>query len=259
MILHSKKSAADSSKSLTAARLTSASVTLCLIAIFAHVPLQAQSRIPPNTLLPAAADLQIAAPDVDAPPGPLPSTYNPFDDSQLEQLALQGQQHQEAGNHALAVEFLDRAWQSSRVSLGLYHSAQIPILERMIVSQIELENWQAIDAYYSYLELIYTRLYEVDDIKLEEGLQKVSSWHINAFNLNLDGKQEQHLRKAREILKLRLEIANNTLPPDHPRFEFLHESIRLSETHLYLLSERYKEQLRKQKRAERERLLATLD
>lgn len=189
----------------------------------------------------------------------LSADYNPYDNSLLESLVVQGMQQQEMGNHAIAVELFDRAWQSSRVSNGLFHESQEPLIESMIVSEIELEDWQAIDDHYSYLELLYTRLFDVTEKELERGLQKVSSWHINAFNLNLDGKREQHLRKARNILKLRLEVASNTLPADHPRFDFLHQSIRLSEQHLYLMSERHKERLRNKQRAERDRLLATLD
>ncbi|MEM7291660.1 MAG: hypothetical protein AAF412_15040, partial [Pseudomonadota bacterium] len=194
-----------------------------------------------------------------APVTLLSEEYNPYDDSQLEALVLTGRRFQEAGSHADAAQVFDMAWQSSRVANGLYHASQVPLLESMIISEIELEDWQAVDDHYAYVELLLHRLYDKQDSRLEAGLQAVSSWHVNAFNLNLDGKREQHLRKAYKVLKLRLEVAENTLPADDPKFEFLHESIRLSETYLYLMSERYKQQLRNQERAERERLLATLD
>lgn len=189
----------------------------------------------------------------------LSEEFNPFDDQQLEDLVVAARQQQEAGAHAVALRLLDQAWQVSRVAYGLYHESQVPLLESMIASQIELEDWQAIDDHYGYLELIYTRLYDVDDPRLEAGLQKVSSWHINAFNANVDGKREEHLRKARQVLKTRLEVAELTLPAGDPRFAFLHESIRLSEQHLYLMSERYKMMRQKQQQAARDSLLATLD
>ncbi|MEQ8312489.1 MAG: hypothetical protein RL839_12765 [Gammaproteobacteria bacterium] len=189
----------------------------------------------------------------------MPANYNPYDHSQLESLVQEAIRIQEAGNHEHAVLVFEKAWQTSRVAYGLYHQAQIPLLESMIASQIELEQWQSIDNHYAYLELLYSRLYDTEDVMLEAGLQKISSWHINAFNLNLDGKREQHLRKARSLLKLRLEVAANTLPAGDPKFEFLTESIRLSEQYLYLMSARHKQQLRQQERVERDRLLATLD
>ena len=189
----------------------------------------------------------------------LSEEFNPFDDQQLEDLVVSARQQQEAGAHAVALQLFDQAWQVSRVANGLYHESQVPLLESMIASQIELEDWQAIDDHYGYLELIYTRLYDVDDLRLEAGLQKVSSWHINAFNANVDGKREEHLRKARQVLKTRLEVAELTLPAGDPKFAFLHESIRLSEQHLYLMSERYKMMRQKQQQAARDSLLATLD
>ncbi len=185
--------------------------------------------------------------------------FNPFDDQQLEELVLAARQQQEAGVHDAALQLFNQAWQVSRVANGLYHESQVPLLESMIASQIELEDWQAIDGHYAYLELIYTRLYDTDDPMLEVGLQKVSSWHINAFNVNVDGKREEHLRKARQVLKTRLEVAELTLPEGHPKFAFLNESIRLSEQHLYLMSERYKMAVRQQQQAARDGLLATLD
>ena len=185
--------------------------------------------------------------------------FNPFDDQQLEELVVAARQQQEAGSHDEALQLFNQAWQVSRVAHGLYHESQVPLLESMIASQIELEDWQAIDNHYGYLELIYTRLYEIDDPRLELGLQKVSSWHINAFNVNVDGKREEHLRKARLVLKTRLEVAELTLPEGDPKFAFLNESIRLSEQHLFLMSERYKMMVQKQQQAARDGLLATLD
>ncbi len=240
-------------------RFTPIAVTLFLSALLIQNPLGAQTQIEAKPLSSAPESLALLASDVMQSSQLLADEYNLYDNTQLDALFVQGRQQQEAGNHAFAVEYFERAWQSSRVANGLYHTSQVPLIESMIVSEIELEDWQAIDDHYSYLELLYTRLFDETQAELEEGLQKVSSWHINAFNLNLDGKREQHLREARKVLKLRLEVANNTLPAGHPRFDFLHQSIRLSEQHLFLMSERYKEQLRRQQRAERDRLLATLD
>lgn len=185
--------------------------------------------------------------------------FNPYDNEHLEDLVVAARRHQEAGAHTVALQLFDQAWQISRVTNGLYHEAQVPLLEDMITSRIELEDWAGMDANYAYMELIYNRLFETTDPRLEQGLQKISSWHVNAFNANLDGRKEQHLRKARLVLKQRLEIAHLTLPEDDPKFAFLNESIYLCEQHLFLMSERHKMLVQKQQRAARDRLLATLD
>lgn len=241
-----------------------AALALCLLAwvlpLAVHAqPVHAQAQIEEHSLLPGTSAEPFSATAVLAPVSVPPANFDPYDHSQLESLVQEAIRIQEAGNHERAVLAFEQAWQTSRVAYGLYHQAQIPLLESMIASQIELEQWQSIDNHYAYLELLYSRLYDTEDIMLEAGLQKISSWHINAFNLNLDGKREQHLRKARSLLKLRLEVAANTLPAGDPKFEFLNESIRLSEQYLYLMSARHKQQLRQQERVERDRLLATLD
>jgi hypothetical protein len=245
--------------SVRSARPNMAPLTLCLLAWVLQWSVHVQAQIEGQTLLPTPSTESLGATVNLAPVTGLPVNYNPYDHGQLETLVQEAIQIQEAGDHQRAVFAFEQAWQTSRVAYGLYHQAQIPLLESMIASQIELEEWQSIDNHYAYLELLYTRLYDTEDVMLEAGLQKISSWHINAFNLNLDGKREQHLRKARSLLKLRLEVAANTLPAGHPKFEFLNESIRLSEQHLYLMSARHKQQLRQQERVERDRLLATLD
>ncbi|MEC7125909.1 MAG: hypothetical protein VXW46_03040 [Pseudomonadota bacterium] len=166
---------------------------------------------------------------------------------------------QEGGDHDSASELFARAWQIARVSNGLYHQSLIPIVECMIISEVVLENWAAVNNKYDLLEHLYRRLYATDDERLEFGLQKVSSWHVNAFNSNVDGKRKQHLQQARKIFLARLEIAENTLPETDPKFAFLRESIQLTETYLYLMSERYIEHARHNHRAAEYGLIASVD
>ena len=187
------------------------------------------------------------------------SLFNPFDGSQYDMLITAALQQQEAGDHEQALESFDKAWQITRVANGLLHDSQIPVVQSMIVSEIELQNWESVDDKFSYLEHLYRRLYDLDDPRLEAGLQRVSSWHINAFNANVDGKPRLHLQRARRIFRTRLEVAERTLEPEDPKFAFLHESLSLTEQYLYLTSERYKEQLRLNARASRDPLLAALD
>lgn len=185
--------------------------------------------------------------------------FNPYDRTQFDGLTLAALQSQEAGDHSAALEAFEQAWQITRVANGLLHDSQIPIVESMIASEIELEDWESVDNHFGYLEHLFQRLYSNDDPRLELGLQKVSSWHMNAFNANVDGKRRLHLEKARKIFKTRLAVAERTLPAEDPKFAFLHQSITLTEQYLFLMSNRYREQLRQSERAARDRLLATLD
>ncbi len=166
--------------------------------------------------------------------------YSQFDESAFEPLVLMALQLQENDQHVEAVDVMEKAWQVNRVSSGLYNESQIGLIEHMIESEIELENWDDVSRHYDYLEHLYYRIYDVDDPKLESGLQKLSSWYVHAFISNLNVKRLEHLRKAHKILKRRLEIAELTLDEDHPKFDFLQESITISEYQLYLASDIHK-------------------
>lgn len=187
------------------------------------------------------------------------TAFSPYQRDMLEPAIEDGLLAQENGNHSAAIAAFDQALQITRVSYGLYHESQIPLVESIIYSAMEMAAWDAVDDRFTYLEHLYRRLYDVDDPKLESGLQKVSSFHVNAFNINLDGRQEYHLRQAARLFQLRLEVAEHTLTEDHPKFDYLNQSIALSRQHLYLLSNRHKELLRLNARGNRDNLLADLD
>lgn len=210
-----------------------------------------------------ALQLQLVEPEADTSAplalGQQEVLFDPYDRTQFGELTTQALQRQEAGDHAAALTAFEQAWQITRVANGLLHDSQIPVVESMIVSEIELEDWKAVDNHFGYLEHLYRKLYDNDDPRLELGLQKVSSWHVNAFNANVDGKRRLHLEQARKLFKIRLAVAEQTLPAEDPKFEFLHQSIGLTEQYLYLMSNRYREQLRQGEQSARDRLLATLD
>ncbi|MEX2469976.1 MAG: hypothetical protein WD396_09490 [Pseudohongiellaceae bacterium] len=185
--------------------------------------------------------------------------FNPFDADQFQAYLSRGLALQEAGEHESALPVLDRAWQINRIERGLYHESQVPVLESMVVSELESGDFEAVNRHYAYMEHLYRRLYDIDDPRLDSGLQKISSFHVNAFNVNLAGQREYHLRKAASILKLRLEVAERTLAEDHPKVNYLTESIALSRHQLYLMSDRHKEMLARKQASSRDRLFATLE
>ena len=154
---------------------------------------------------------------------------------------------QKSGDHSNAVAVFKQALHVTRINHGLYSETQIPLLEDIIESDIALRNWDAVDRHYAYMEHLYRRLYKIDDSRLEIGLQKVSSWHINALNTNLDDKRIEHLQHANRLFRLRLQVAELTLNADDPKVEFLHQNIRICEYRLYLASDIRKEMLRHNK------------
>lgn len=160
--------------------------------------------------------------------------YNP---RLAETLRVVGRQFQEADNHQSALTLLTSSWQLSRVNDGFYNASQIPTLELIIYSEMELENWQAVDDHYSYLELLHRRVFDENDPRLELGLQKVSAWHVNVLSLSSGRDRVQHLRAAYRLFKDRLAMAEKNLDLSDPKFGYLHESIRITEQQLRLNSQ----------------------
>ncbi|HJN97151.1 MAG TPA: hypothetical protein QGF41_15785 [Gammaproteobacteria bacterium] len=184
--------------------------------------------------------------------------FSPYDYRLEEPLNDMALRMQEANDHEAALKVFKKVWQVNRVNNGLLHKSQLALLENMISSERELGDWEAVSKHYAHLELLYRRLYDMDDPQLESGLQKISAWYVSAINMNRDGKRMEHLRKAHQIFKLRLQIAELTLAADDPKFAFLHESIAVSEHQLYMANIP-KEVKRTRRRTQRDRLLAGLD
>jgi len=164
------------------------------------------------------------------------SKYSAYDQKQVESLDDLGKRIQEAGDYPQALLLFKQALHVTRINNGLYHESQLRILENIISSEIALRNWEAVDDHYTYMELLYRRLYQLNDPRLELGLRKVSSWHVNALNVNIDGKRVEHLRKASQLFQLRLQVAELTLSLGDPKFNFLAENIEICERELYLSS-----------------------
>jgi len=195
----------------------------------------------------------------------LQADFGPYDYRLMEPLGDLGDLQQRMGDHEGAASTFKQALHVIRINNGLYHESQIAVLDKLIASERVLRNWQDVDNHYAYMQHLYQRLYGIDDSRLEAGLQKVVSWHISAFNVNLDGKRFEHLRTANKLFHLRLKVAKLTLSADDPKFDFLYRNIALCERQLYLASGINKEMMDRQKKLRRDRnrsrspLLAELD
>jgi len=188
--------------------------------------------------LPSASELNQSQMGPKAVLRNLKEQFGPYDEELSEALRQLGRSYQEAGQHELALEFLKDAWQISKVNHGLYNPDQIPALELIIYSEMELQRWDSVDNHYAYLELLHRRVFDAADPQLELGLQKVSAWHVHALSIRDSSKHVAHLRKAYHLFKDRLEIAEDNLDPADPKFGYLKESIQITEQRLRLIAQK---------------------
>lgn len=182
-----------------------------------------------------------------------------YDERLVDPLFYQARTFLEAGRHDDASSLFKEALHLLRINNGLYDASQIDVLDYLIESEIAQQDWEEVDKHYAYMEHLYRRLYNIDDPRLELGLQKVVSWHVNALNVNLDGKRMEHLQQASKLFKLRLQVAQLTLTADDPKLDFLYRNIAICERQLYLGSDLNKEMLQRQEKVRQRALLADLD
>jgi len=94
---------------------------------------------------------------------------------------------QQEGRHADAIEVFKRGSHLARINDGLDTAAQIPFLEREIISHLALGELTKVDE-------AQTRLYRVqarglgDGEALVEALMEQSKWQLTAYNLGVGGK-----------------------------------------------------------------------
>ncbi len=182
----------------------------------------------------------------------------PADSPLADSLLRRAQSLQEQHEHAAALPILRRALELARMSRGLYHEGQLDILYSLIESESVRANWEQVDDYFTLLQSLYLRLYADDPARLESGLARVSDWHADALRHGLDGRTVSHLRQARRLFKLRLQLAEAAPSRDPGKVERLRSGIRIAESHLGLYSMSDSGILHKQQEQQRELLLSSL-
>jgi len=165
---------------------------------------------------------------------------------------------QERDEHGAALPLLHEALLATRASRGLYHEDQLDILHRLIESESMRANWRQVNDYFALLRSLYERLYADDPDRLELGLALVTDWHVDALRHDLDDRAVPHLRQARELLKLRLGLAETAPSPDAGKIERLRRNIGIAESHLLLYSLGDSQTPRERQARQREVLLSSL-
>lgn len=113
--------------------------------------------------------------------------------------------YQDRGKHSDAVEAFKRALHVQRINEGLYSMNQVPALEQMIASQIALGNWEDAAKRHSHMYWLHQRNFGADDPRMLPMLDKMSSWHLNAFSLS-PVNVANHLLSAHQLFAMSIDI-----------------------------------------------------
>lgn len=142
------------------------------------------------------------------------------------------------GEYEDAIATLKEALQVSRINHGLYHQSQIEILDELIVNEVLMENWGAVNSYYGLEEYIFRRMFEPTDARLEVGLEKITAWHVSAWNEEIDNIPHEHLTKIQELLLIRLDVIENVIGSDNARYDYLLNYLAYVESELKALRQK---------------------
>lgn len=120
-----------------------------------------------------------------------------------------GTLYQNHGDHSGAIKVLNRSLHISRINEGLYSPSQIPILEKIIHSHKELEQWQLVSERYNYQYWLYSTNFGDDDIEMIEMELKLAYWYLNAYNLKIAPGPAQNLLNSYSLFKKLVQVMSS--------------------------------------------------
>ncbi len=162
----------------------------------------------------------------------LESEFGPFDARLSEPLLSTGDMLAAGGDYHGAISYIERALHVLRINQGLYSEPQIAIVERLIEFNVALEDWEAVDENFRYLEFLYTRLFDEGGMKWDYGIAQVADWHVIAINNGLGDDIEDHLREANKLFKLRLAYAEQDERVEQQVIDVLRHNLQFTAYHL---------------------------
>ncbi|MCW8125139.1 hypothetical protein [Microbulbifer halophilus] len=113
---------------------------------------------------------------------------------------------QDVGAHKEAISEFRRAMLITRVNEGLYSLSQTPMIERMIESQIALNQWEDANDNQKYLYWLHARNYGEKDPRMLPVINDLSRWHLQSYVEEKGATLFEHLISATNLYELAVDI-----------------------------------------------------
>jgi hypothetical protein len=136
----------------------------------------------------------------------LEAEYGPYHGGLSQHLMTLGENYQSRGNHDDAAEVFRRAMHVSRIGEGLYSLSQVPMLERLIESNVASGDWESASESHHYLYWLHRRNFGEEDPRMLPVITKLSNWHLNAYALDVGSGLFQHLINAHNLYSMAVSI-----------------------------------------------------
>lgn len=129
--------------------------------------------------------------------------YNPALGQALLEL---GYLYRNQGDFLNAGPTFEKALHISRANKGLHELSQVEIVELLIDTYSELQNWSDLDRNLHYLFWLYRRNYSEEDDRLLPIIERVSRWYMRAYHLHTGGEALAYMVKADDLFDKALSI-----------------------------------------------------
>lgn len=140
----------------------------------------------------------------------LEQMHGPYHSGLSQHLTGLGVNYQTRGKHDEAAEVFRRAMHVSRINEGLYSLNQVPILERLIESNVASGDWESASESHHYLYWLHKRNFGADDPRMLPVITKLSNWHLNAYALDVGAGLFHHLINAHNLYTMAVNIIDRT-------------------------------------------------
>lgn len=125
-------------------------------------------------------------------------------------------------------------FESLRADQGLYHEAQLPVLDRLLAANLARQDWEQFNHYLDYHRALTDRIYQNQAGRLAEALETGADWHQRAALVMADEHRTWHLIRARNLIWRAVSALEQT-PGNQPRVSPL--LYRIVTLHYYLTTE----------------------
>lgn len=129
----------------------------------------------------------------------LESSGGVYQNQLAEVLSSLGTTYQSLGLHVDAIEVFQRSLHIARVNGGLYGLNQLPMLEKLIESNTELKDWEALNKNHHNLYWVSKRHYGDNNPALLSLIDRIGRWHLKAYELEPGSQSFSHLVNAEQM------------------------------------------------------------
>ena len=147
----------------------------------------------------------------------LESTHGALDYRLAEQFLSLGLAHRANGEQTEAVAALRQALHVNRINKGLHHLMHVPIVDLLIDSYANLENWTAVERQHRYRYWIHRRELDENSDEFVDPAMVFSAWEIHAYDLDTGVPAFRQLREAQDALGAALTTVNANQGDADPR------------------------------------------